>query len=149
MSCSSYIKPQQCLCPHLRVLRCMSCSSYIKPQHVKRRVFRYLVVCLVLPTSNHNHWHVISIRHQLYVLFFLHQTTTLVCLSALMVSCMSCSSYIKPQHSRECNCAASVVCLVLPTSNHNFACFIIKLFSVVCLVLPTSNHNHAIDMFSQ
>ena len=121
------------------------------------------VVCLVLPTSNHNSLTLDTFWHSLYVLSFLHQTTTLPSPSNLNVSCMSCPSYIKPQlngntgqaETRCMSCPSyikpqlkrdtlgkgSVVCLVLPTSNHNWQTMVLLVYSVVCLVLPTSNHN--------
>ena len=163
MSCSSYIKPQHVLCSILWTKCCMSCSSYIKPQHIYDYGYASSVVCLVLPTSNHNacraldDWawlYVLFFLHQtttyclllfvfflLYVLFFLHQTTTLALHTLNLYGCMSCSSYIKPQLLKD---AAGVYLSCMSCSSY------IKpqpaqgpygWRSVVCLVLPTSNHN--------
>ena len=99
------------------------------------------VVCLVLPTSNHNRPPFSLLMMLLYVLSFLHQTTTLCHPLFLKLCCMSCPSYIKPQRARHPRESAYVVCLVLPTSNHNSCAFPFHGTMVVCLVLPTSNHN--------
>ena len=185
MSCSSYIKPQRTSTWTMQSSSCMSCSSYIKPQHDNGKIHNFQVVCLVLPTSNHNQindvfntadvvclvlptsnhntvdvcpyyealyvlfflhqtttkQNNIKLCHKLYVLFFLHQTTTMPVPSFARVAlyvlfflhqtttcqtqglslsrCMSCSSYIKPQPLTRHFHSTSVVCLVLPTSNHN------------------------------
>ena len=98
ISFDSYIKPQLASgCSHIDE-RCISFDSYIKPQLNERgcqlRKVVYLliptsnhnyiqqlsVVCrvvyLLIPTSNHNCW---SSKHdckELYIFWFLHQTTT-------------------------------------------------------------------------
>ena len=81
-----------------RYLRCISFDSYIKPQHYMNQDNCFLVVYLLIPTSNHN---VIYLVHnygfvvylliptsnhnsrpvyrsacRLYIFWFLHQTTT-------------------------------------------------------------------------
>ena len=83
---------------HLARIRCISFDSYIKPQPHRRWVCCKPVVYLLIPTSNHNSkqkyktlWKVVYLliptsNHnqvlpciancQLYIFWFLHQTTT-------------------------------------------------------------------------
>ena len=56
--------------------RCISFDSYIKPQLASHCYKPYLVVYLLIPTSNHNCPLRGSIHCQLYIFWFLHQTTT-------------------------------------------------------------------------
>ena len=79
MSCISsfsYIKPQpdiyRCLCKP----SCISSFSYIKPQHPSRRWSRPKVVYHPFPTSNHNRGLYQVYSTALYIILFLHQTTT-------------------------------------------------------------------------
>ena len=77
---------------------CISFDSYIKPQHRYLKGHNFLVVYLLIPTSNHNPAAVLPFRvgvvylliptsnhnsfsfsvcaHLLYIFWFLHQTTT-------------------------------------------------------------------------
>ena len=101
------------------LLCCISFVSYIKPQptadtlQLIRVVYRsfptsnhngsvdreddMLVVYRSFPTSNHNSCHRYISNSALYIVRFLHQTTTIFlgCLSSY--SCISFVSYIKPQ----------------------------------------------------
>ena len=151
MSCPSYIKPQLNGNTGQAETRCMSCPSYIKPQLKRDTLGKGSVVCLVLPTSNHNLLNLCVVCVGLYVLSFLHQTTTCNVRHLRQTRCMSCPSYIKPQLILAFKNIPHVVCLVLPTSNHNFTCLFQNLLKVVCLVLPTSNHNYKviIDAFTE
>ena len=55
---------------------CLSSCSYIKPQPFWYFCKRFRVVYHLVPTSNHN-WPVqISFVHSLFIILFLHQTTT-------------------------------------------------------------------------
>ena len=119
ISFDSYIKPQ--LQPFVILLRvsCISFDSYIKPQlRIPNRVIKK-VVYLLIPTSNHNSSHVYcagwrvvylliptsnhnSIKYsenqfKLYIFWFLHQTTTRLDLTKVLLRCISFDSYIKPQ----------------------------------------------------
>ena len=100
---------------------------------------------------------------RLYIFWFLHQTTTpyeinseaTCCISfdsyikpqldGLLPenaeSCISFDSYIKPQQSFQHYGFAWVVYLLIPTSNHNFWCKVLRMRRVVYLLIPTSNHN--------
>ena len=63
----------------------------------------------------------------LYLLYILHQTTTMLDPSTSVHRCISCISYIKPQQI--------------------FG--VIKYYTVVSLVYPTSNHNRLLKIFLQ
>ena len=98
---------------------CISCVFYIKPQHDDQFVKSIHVVYLAFSTSNHNNGFAIIHRDKLYILRFLHQTTTMVlvlmfivllyilrflhqtttCICSLhyYMCCISCVFYIKPQ----------------------------------------------------
>ena len=56
----------------------------------------------------------------LYIVWLLHQTTTLEAYIAKMKSCISFDSYIKPQPDVWYQPHQQVVYLLTPTSNHNF-----------------------------
>ena len=72
----SYIKPQQILTkPKLRY-GCISYYSYIKPQPQHKDCFMKAVVYRTIPTSNHNSACRSSVPLPLYIVLFLHQTTT-------------------------------------------------------------------------
>ena len=100
-----------------------------------------LVVYPLIPTSNHNLIAPFSIVLSLYILWFLHQTTTMSCAHCNGQCCISFDSYIKPQHAvvRESN--APVVYPLIPTSNHNLRNKHWKSMIVVYPLIPTSNHN--------
>ena len=78
-----------------------------------------VVVYLLIPTSNHNQPVVCNFLPALYIFWFLHQTTTSMRKEAKQLRCISFDSYIKPQRSRGKRLTASVVYLLIPTSNHN------------------------------
>ena len=118
LSCS-YIKPQLVVLMAICVWSCMLSCSYIKPQPTALCGYSRCVVCYHVPTSNHNSLgslanepllYVIMFLHQtttrprrnrtfakLYVIMFLHQTTTQTSTVGIRLSCMLSCSYIKPQ----------------------------------------------------
>ena len=55
---------------------CISFFSYIKPQLMPRSLMLRLVVYRSFPTSNHNLSAICFLGVELYIVFFLHQTTT-------------------------------------------------------------------------
>ena len=144
-------------------LRCISFDSYIKPQPCLSSPRYWIVVYLLIPTSNHN-W-LVAGHHlaELYIFWFLHQTTTVIYLTYHYRCCISFDSYIKPQHTALTlfallGCISfdsyikpqpyagrgrslEVVYLLIPTSNHNRLSAIVHLLPVVYLLIPTSNHN--------
>ena len=78
ISSFSYIKPQpypQTDVP-TSVGRCISSFSYIKPQHTNKNSQFHVVVYHPFPTSNHNNQFVHKVAKWLYIILFLHQTTT-------------------------------------------------------------------------
>ena len=72
----SYIKPQLGALPERVKLRCISYYSYIKPQQEEEWVVFHPVVYRTIPTSNHNSRAEWVIIYPLYIVLFLHQTTT-------------------------------------------------------------------------
>ena len=76
ISFDSYIKPQLLLTVWLLVSSCISFDSYIKPQLCMAHHLLRLVVYLLIPTSNHNAESAQMMPTELYIFWFLHQTTT-------------------------------------------------------------------------
>ena len=72
----SYIKPQPQTDSLTMKPRCISYYSYIKPQPGMLLPISCTVVYRTIPTSNHNLQMQIIIRLVLYIVLFLHQTTT-------------------------------------------------------------------------
>ena len=96
----SYIKPQLSKNGTRMRNRCISYYSYIKPQLVPKMCLFNEVVYRTIPTSNHN-WYRCSIAISLlYIVLFLHQTTTLYKHHISFFCCISYYSYIKPQLKR-------------------------------------------------
>ena len=93
----SYIKPQPERCLILESYCCISYYSYIKPQLSWLAHAGFPVVYRTIPTSNHNLTLFSVIRRLLYIVLFLHQTTTFGCTLLCSFSCISYYSYIKPQ----------------------------------------------------
>ena len=119
ISFDSYIKPQQ---PHVhrqhhRVVYLLiptsnhNCSAFVfaiswvvyllipTSNHNYQTIHRvmFLVVYLLIPTSNHNSINVEWLTIELYIFWFLHQTTTKRLKKTLLKRCISFDSYIKPQ----------------------------------------------------
>ena len=104
-------------------------------------MFSWLVVYLLIPTSNHNRNSVFLMMRKLYIFWFLHQTTTVSVRSGKPLAlyifwflhqtttsfpqfiagtcCISFDSYIKPQLHARGGIGNEVVYLLIPTSNHN------------------------------
>ena len=76
LSSCSYIKPQPTAPPKLSVAGCLSSCSYIKPQLDDRSLYISSVVYHLVPTSNHNFAQSIILVITLFIILFLHQTTT-------------------------------------------------------------------------
>ena len=72
----SYIKPQPKRSIRAWCLGCISYYSYIKPQPVGLKYLKILVVYRTIPTSNHNETVTLTPGQKLYIVLFLHQTTT-------------------------------------------------------------------------
>ena len=100
---------------------CLSSCSYIKPQlnevfgfmpivvyhlvptsnhNMKTDVTMFgIVVYHLVPTSNHNLKAIMLLTFLLFIILFLHQTTTAEYGSRRFRRCLSSCSYIKPQHA--------------------------------------------------
>ena len=100
-----------------------------------------LVVYRTIPTSNHNRLERGDISIELYIVLFLHQTTTPRQKRKKAACCISYYSYIKPQPMVDNIFINNVVYRTIPTSNHNFYCSIWSPDDVVYRTIPTSNHN--------
>ena len=140
----SYIKPQPHETSNSSSMRCISYYSYIKPQLLRTPPHLYLVVYRTIPTSNHNasftpfvfpSLYIVLFLHQtttlrgfytsqvkLYIVLFLHQTTTFRLCGSILSSCISYYSYIKPQLMICFQVLLLVVYRTIPTSNHNSFC---------------------------
>ena len=115
----SYIKPQQDNIYSIAGKSCISYYSYIKPQRNYESARVKSVVYRTIPTSNHNSNMLNFSSFLLYIVLFLHQTTTNFGILRINASCISYYSYIKPQRSGYYNKMAYVVYRTIPTSNHN------------------------------
>ena len=102
----------------------------------------HCIIYLLIPTSNHNDFVLVSAHGMLYIFWFLHQTTTGESDTSCLLRCISFDSYIKPQRAADWSQPWWVVYLLIPTSNHNaFECAQVDP-KVVYLLIPTSNHNY-------
>ena len=140
LSCS-YIKPQPNPRKLIIIHGCILSCSYIKPQHSVYVLPCATVVYYHVPTSNHNYRLLWRFSDSLYIIMFLHQTTTVVTNNVAVGSCILSCSYIKPQLVKSLCCLCWVVYYHVPTSNHNCTPFIIWNQRVVYYHVPTSNHN--------
>ena len=93
----SYIKPQHSKKLEELTDRCISYYSYIKPQHDVVVINGAYVVYRTIPTSNHNTDEPYKAYFMLYIVLFLHQTTTQQGHQPFSKGCISYYSYIKPQ----------------------------------------------------
>ena len=142
ISFDSYIKPQLLKAHGYDVVSCISFDSYIKPQRTFDADLQGRVVYLLIPTSNHNPPTALFNAEQLYIFWFLHQTTTANWMVTQTASCISFDSYIKPQLVSVLFTNNWVVYLLIPTSNHNSSHVYCTSRWVVYLLIPTSNHNY-------
>ena len=76
ISSVSYIKPQPRLLSFAFSFSCISSVSYIKPQLPLIKTIYENVVYRPFPTSNHNPETALAVILPLYIVRFLHQTTT-------------------------------------------------------------------------
>ncbi len=97
ISSVSYIKPQPFGCRLMCQICCISSVSYIKPQLPSGLIILRVVVYRPFPTSNHNRLLLLLLESKLYIVRFLHQTTTALCRICTWHRCISSVSYIKPQ----------------------------------------------------
>ena len=126
-------------------MSCISFDSYIKPQPERIDVQPVSVVYPLIPTSNHNLRGSSEGVAELYILWFLHQTTTNVLGHCSLAGCISFDSYIKPQLNTCIEILKIVVYPLIPTSNHNYIAGVTGLPKVVYPLIPTSNHNEQLS----
>ena len=136
----SYIKPQPAKCGMCPPECCISYYSYIKPQPL-RAATPCGIGCIsyysyIKPQQRRR-----KRREELYIVLFLHQTTTRSYYAFATSCCISYYSYIKPQRSSPQRKTWSVVYRTIPTSNHNLQSVIRNTTRVVYRTIPTSNHN--------
>ena len=137
----SYIKPQLSHVETFLPISCISYYSYIKPQLFPLVNVVMVVVYRTIPTSNHNLLMVKWRTRRLYIVLFLHQTTTGFWGTFSCFGCISYYSYIKPQLSMTKSVLVTVVYRTIPTSNHNLQKVEWLWKKVVYRTIPTSNHN--------
>ena len=164
LSSCSYIKPQHPF-PDIRPTpSCLSSCSYIKPQLPTFWWAHNFVVYHLVPTSNHNHFtmplseiplFIILFLHQtttcrtfgygrlqLFIILFLHQTTTYTPSFRVVVwlfIILFLHQTTTPQYER--TIYRCVVYHLVPTSNHNNEVSHQFILQVVYHLVPTSNHN--------
>ena len=92
-----YIKPQHVPDEYCRQVSCILFHFYIKPQ-LRSDVTNFLkVVSYSISTSNHNFEIFYKLTILLYLIPFLHQTTTLIAKQPDCQRCILFHFYIKPQ----------------------------------------------------
>ena len=123
LSSCSYIKPQQIVYGLINNHGCLSSCSYIKPQLKNGYKELFQVVYHLVPTSNHNWRDHLRIAFRLFIILFLHQTTTSAFMHSHKIRCLSSCSYIKPQLILWEIKNPVVVYHLVPTSNHNLVIF--------------------------
>ena len=117
--------------------RCILLNFYIKPQ-LSFAFCRYAaVVSYWISTSNHNHQRRRICEYMLYLIEFLHQTTTLDGKLLKSTGCILLNFYIKPQLDVRMIRGSTVVSYWISTSNHNVGT-VIGWFCVFCsrLMIP-------------
>ena len=120
---------------------CILSCSYIKPQPASKVKVNSKVVYYHVPTSNHNNNGTRTNENGLYIIMFLHQTTTALAQYHATIGCILSCSYIKPQLRKLFRSIVRVVYYHVPTSNHNRPCPESNPRCVVYYHVPTSNHN--------
>ena len=111
-----------------------------------KAIFAYLLVAnkLYIIMFLHQTTTVQTVRYLtvwLYIIMFLHQTTTVEHIATLWKSCILSCSYIKPQLLCRELYFVLVVYYHVPTSNHNSTELDLLQPAVVYYHVPTSNHN--------
>ena len=121
---------------------CISYYSYIKPQLSGFVEVFWAVVYRTIPTSNHNWYQRCASSMKLYIVLFLHQTTTGIGAVSPFRCCISYYSYIKPQLYTNIIFLFSVVYRTIPTSNHNWkgGGFLYSQLYIVLFLHQTTTH---------
>ena len=119
---------------------CISSVSYIKPQPLPVHPTCAWVVYRPFPTSNHNQRLALHAIQKLYIVRFLHQTTTDRSDRCGRNSCISSVSYIKPQPT-DCLCCVGEGCIssvsyIKPQPNDGKAHTLCSCISSVSYIKP-------------
>ena len=107
-----------------------------------KRNLKAQVVYHLVPTSNHNTEYRLLFEYRLYIILFLHQTTTYVRMLIDGACCISSCSYIKPQLASCTIINRDVVYHLVPTSNHNPSSFAsnVSLLYIILFLHQTTTH---------
>ena len=92
-----YIKPQLTVSLPVYSISCILLNFYIKPQLLVFTSTIFFVVSYWISTSNHNNYEWNNTLKMLYLIEFLHQTTTIRSNEPQVRSCILLNFYIKPQ----------------------------------------------------
>ena len=112
-----YIKPQPYRGEQFANIGCSLFCFYIKPQRVPVSTAQVKVVPYFVSTSNHNSARATPSKERLFLILFLHQTTTYTPSTTPRYSCSLFCFYIKPQ---------LVVWLISIRKRCSLFCFYIK-----------------------
>ena len=123
---------------------CILFHFYIKPQLVSCAEHFVVVVSYSISTSNHNLAVMCIGCKSLYLIPFLHQTTTTRPILLTTVRCILFHFYIKPQPLMQSAFSSIVVSYSISTSNHNYKIRKGIAINVVSYSISTSNHNLAV-----
>ncbi len=128
---------------------CFLSRIYIKPQQLIQRDGNYLVVSYLVSTSNHNGSPNTTKDYVLFLISYLHQTTTRSFMILARCCCFLSRIYIKPQLGSRSIACISVVSYLVSTSNHNDLGEIVLRLRVVSYLVSTSNHNLITTMIKE
>ena len=163
-----YIKPQPLHVASYFIFSCILLNFYIKPQLFRQIIQSDLVVSYWISTSNHNlglagsaliGLYLIEFLHQtttvcipcvyvfqLYLIEFLHQTTTLGAGGSRYSGCILLNFYIKPQQ-RVRHVVGHSCCILLNFYiKPQLSATKVLTISVVSYWISTSNHNKEFGM---
>ena len=108
-----------------------------------------IVVSYSISTSNHNERNKCKWSAVLYLIPFLHQTTTFKNTIGSLICCILFHFYIKPQLLHHNWWWCLVVSYSISTSNHNRRLQFVCDSKVVSYSISTSNHNNAFKQMSE
>ena len=109
----------------------------IKSRHIQSQGL-FLILYLHQTTTAKR---LLSGARRLFLILYLHQTTTSIFESGILHSCFLSCIYIKPQPRGIHPEVYYVVSYLVSTSNHNVTTLLLKDWFVVSYLVSTSNHN--------
>ena len=124
---------------------CFLSCIYIKPQHNLATKEDVSVVSYLVSTSNHNNLTNLVNTYGLFLILYLHQTTTVQASLSSFKGCFLSCIYIKPQLNSVNGTANIVVSYLVSTSNHNAIAIYPSyplLFLILYLHQTTTNTKH-------